>query len=477
MRQENFYIGDLSLGPITFSTEIGYGGILVINKIKPLYYGCFAFLKGDPIGENVARRAFILIFFLLFCSGISLSQSLDSNTRTKIDKTSILDSIPRIKPTKIAVLDSPTILDSLNQIKSTTRDSLEKISRKSDNIQRDLIQNIDPEIIGGEKLNISIPKVPSVEVPELKIPQLDQPKVLERPQSKLGGKTKIIEGKNGGVSKDTGKVGNHVSVIGSGLDSLNNIGNIDSTLMNLGESGASRIEQRLLDREELSGLSENPDIKSVFSGKLGEEGLGEGASDLQKLNPKQIQQDYFPDLSRIKEAQQSLDKFKAKYNKLSDSRMVDEGVKRHSLKGSTFSERSEISLLGNFSSFKPFVFQTSAGYRIDRHWTAGAGTIWTAGTKVRLPEWTGMRVFGQYWIKESVFVQAEYQNLSGSIALTEVQQKSRSAFLGGLGTEVQLYKSIRLRSALLYRVNKWDILLEGFESQWQATVGLVLMKK
>lgn len=458
MRLENYLTEDLIAVAIACSTEVGYGEILEANKLKLQYnrrssiqiYGSSGRLAGIPNRKNVARPLFILGIFLLCFSGIGLSQSLDSLTKIKLNKAPLLDTL--------------TILDSLNQFKASTMDSLNRISQKVDDFRSDINQNRDFENVVGEKWDISIPKIPSMDLPKLKLPELTQ--------KRLGGPTKVIEEIVTRVFNDTGKIGTEISAIGSAIDSLRNIENIDSTLLKVEESGMDRIEQEIKRREELSGIPESADIKSSFSGKLAEGGFGEGTSELQTLNPKQIQQEYFPDLNKVKEAQVSLDKYKAKYNELNDSRMEDEGVKRHSLEESTFSERSEFSLLGSFSSFKPFVFQTSAGYRIDRHWTAGVGAIWTTGTKVKVPDWTGMRAFGQYWIKESVFLQAEYQNLSGSGALEE-QKKSRSALLGGLGTEVQLYRSIRLRSAVLYRVNK----LKGFESQWQTTVGIVFIKK
>ncbi|PZX59328.1 hypothetical protein LV84_01359 [Algoriphagus ratkowskyi] len=468
--------GDLPISvinpePNSFPLKVWHEEALVVAKIKTLFKWLSAFLpcssylkffKRNPFGTGaVAKCLLILAFFLLCSTGNALSQSLDSLSKIKFNN-------------KVAI-DSREILDSLDLVRKGTEDSLMLLSRKIKGVEHEIIQNRASKNIVGNKSEIL--KVPALELPDFKLPELDHKKILKIHNGKIGEETKVIEEKTRTVSKGIAGIRSQFTELNSRLDSLNSFENMDSTLINFGEVGMSRVEQQMMEREELSGLSENHDIQSAFSGELVENGPGAGTSEIQKLNPKQIQQDYFPDLSILKTAQQSLDKSKSKYNELKDSRLEGEGVKRHSLKEESFGERTEISFLGNFSTFKPFVIQGVVGYRIDRQWTAGIGAIWNTKQKTPLPDRAGFKAFGQYWVKESVFIQAEYQNLSGHKDLPHEYKKTQSVFLGGLGTEVQLYKSIRLRSTVLYRVNKLETLKEGNAPQWQATVGIVLKKK
>jgi hypothetical protein len=444
VRPVNFWVG--------YSSEIGRACSTAVSYGRSVFPICssLTFIVVCSIAKNGAKPVFILGFFFLSFFGFAHSQSLDSLTEVRFNRDTPIDTLT---------------LDSLRQIRESAKDSLNRMSQKVGDFGGQIIQNRNFKKVSVEKWNVIIPEIPSMKLPEIKMPELAR--------KRLDDQMKAIGEKMTKVSNNVGDDSAEVSVIGSTIDSLRKLNNIDSVVLNAGESLVDRIEQQIYHREELTELSETADIKSAFSGKLAEGGLGEGTSELQKLNPRQIQQEYILDLKKVKEAQTSLGKYKAKYNMLADSRLEGEGVKRHSLKDTPFFQRTEVGLFGQFTSFKPFTFHASAGYRIDRRWTSGAGAMWSIGGKQPAPKWTGIKAFGQYWIKESFFVQTEYQNLSSKGYSTEKRSASKSAFLGGLGTEVQVYRSFRLRSTVLYRFNKWDVLLQGFESPWQASLGII----
>lgn len=408
------------------------------------------------------KAAFFIVIFFGICDCV-FSQSLDTLFTIQVDKKAVLDSLLR--------------LDSIRTRRREFQDSAMLISNK---IRVRVSENKLTQ--GLEEAGLLSPSLSRFEVPQLHLPdpKLDQLRIKDAiPESmrsygedlKSGGaKLKGLKGQVGGIVDQAG-------VIRSKLDTVSQLPSKDSIMTGMLEQGAERLEAEFGGQEEFSPLSQSSDVKGIFSERMTAE-MTEGKADLPKLqvDTKQIQQDYFPDAEKITEAKQSLDGYKGKYKELKDSRIGTVGIKRQSLNGKSFVDRSEFSLMGNFASFNPFVFQTSVGYRLDKQWTAGVGVIGSAGGQVRSMNWSGISVFGQFWPKEALFVQTEYQNRPKG-SFEEGAKKNQSFFMVGLGTEVGLIWNLRIRSTVLYRINKPEDISAGLTTPWQAVIGLVRSKK
>ncbi|WP_310106955.1 hypothetical protein [Algoriphagus sp. 4150] len=363
-------------------------------------------------------------------------------------------------------------------MKVTLADSVKSKSDRFENF---------PDSLGGKSRIIfdSVPlaKMDGLQRPVIKLPEVDAQELDS--QSFLQGSLDGIQSKFldiqyvDQIKAQISGIDSKASTISTRLDSLKSFEEIDTVLFDYANSYMEGIEKKLEGKDELSAIEENLDVQKGFTSAVTEGGIGLDTSTLPEINPKQIQQDYFKNFQKLEEAQGSLDRNKRKYSELKNSELKEDGVKRHSLKDTPFFQRFEIGMLGDLTSFKPFDFQTLIGYRIDGRWTLGLGGLCSTGVGKSIdPNWKGNKVYGQYWIKKALFLQSEYQRFFAGHSTPEFSGSPKSRALAGMGTEVPLVLNTKLRSTVLYRINNnGDRVAKSFDSPWQATIGIVYIKK
>src|SRR5690606_23751138 len=91
--------------------------------------------------------------------------------------------------------------------------------------------------------------------------------------------------------------------------------------------------------------------------------------------------------------------------------------------------------------------------------------------------WEGYRSYSLFKIKGDVFLQAEYQRKNPAVTEGGLSIKKLDVFLGGLGTEIKLIGDFKVRSTVLYSINKKEILKGGSRSPWQITMGIIHFRK
>lgn len=263
-------------------------------------------------------------------------------------------------------------------------------------------------------------------------------------------------------------------------------GRLDTLVLDYGAEQAQKLEGKLSGREELEGLGEEADLKDAFTSSLGAEGVIPSKKDLEKLDYKKLQQDHFPDPHSLKEAMAEIRGIKTKYSEVRDSRSPGEGTKRNSLKDLSFFQRWETGVLGSIPSFDPLEGELAIvlGYRPEKRWAVGGGPVIQGksgknngrGNRGAL-SWEGYRTYSLFKIKENLFFQAEYQRKNPAITEGGLPIKKQDVFLGGLGTEFKLAGDFRVRSTVLYSINKQEILKGGIPSPWQINMGIIHLRK
>ncbi|MEQ8906154.1 hypothetical protein [Ekhidna sp.] len=172
----------------------------------------------------------------------------------------------------------------------------------------------------------------------------------------------------------------------------------------------------------------------------------------QKIDPEQF-----------KNAQLDLEKLKKKYKKLPDTRNLENGTKRNSLKNVPF--RKRLYFGGNFSiqSTDPLIINTNLqlGYWINKKWVGGVGIILREQfnnedtTSTLTGDGYGYSLFTRYDIPKGFFGWAEMERqVNQSFFNNESSATARwqSAYLLGIGREFKV-GFVRMTSSILYDFN------------------------
>ncbi|MFD2034502.1 hypothetical protein ACFSKL_06865 [Belliella marina] len=416
----------------------------------------------------------------------------NNNAQTRaLTGPTLLDSLQKNQLQKV---DSLVSLDSMQHQLNSKRDSIQAWLEKTKGgglkttIPEDKISV--QKHIPAEKLSKKLerPDIPPFRMASEGLPeQLDPQRILK---GNLG-KNKMVPKGNQSVSETTNgfktKADRYIGEFDgykSTLDTMMNIdpNQLDSVFMEIKIEQVENLEGKLSTTKELSGLEEGGDIKSAFTNTLEEERLALRKIDTERLDLKKIQQDHFTDLAVLRQGMESINKVKSGYSHLPDSRKPWEGIKRNSLKDYPFVQRWEIGVSGNITSIKPLLgsLHTGLGYRLEKRWVAGLGPIIAVDLErknSRLFSWEGYRTYSLVTIKEAFFLQVEYQRRKSIASMGDSRFGNMNTFLGGLGTEFGLIRQVKVRSTILYSINKRKVLKEGFQSPWQISMGIVNYRK
>jgi hypothetical protein len=262
---------------------------------------------------------------------------------------------------------------------------------------------------------------------------------------------------------------------------------LDTMLIDQAAGLAEKAENRLSSQKELEALGET-DLFEISLEEMKAEASGLHDVDIRKLEWKKLQKDHFSDHAAVKEAMSDMRKMKGRYNEIKDSRFLKEGTaKRHSLGDYPFFSRWEWGLHLNIRSFAPLDGEAlpMVGYRIDRRWVLGVGPVFSGGMgKGSGPQkvpgsltLSGYHSYALFTVKKGIFLQGDYQRTRNTSPTDFVRQAYRHTVYGGLGTEFRLFGNFRIRSAVLYRINKKRLVGAGSESPWQASMGIINYKK
>jgi|GEM_PF-2338329 len=233
--------------------------------------------------------------------------------------------------------------------------------------------------------------------------------------------------------------------------------------------------------------------------------------DLNNINPNSIdlngylqklKQEHLPDPAALQAGTKQIQSLKQKYQSLADSRKTNEATSKNSLKKYPLHQRLEVGIGATILSLQPFGadFSPIMGYRISRVWTTGAGLILSAGaSQSSVPAapsvnsgsnapvtgskaayrnresfifWEGYQLYTLYSLTSYLRLHAVYQYRRSQLE-TEADSHYSHQLLGGISNEIKLIRSVRLRSTVLYRLNRKDAYLNGFRSPFQVSVGIV----
>lgn len=393
-------------------------------------------------------------------------------------------------------MDSIAVVDSLSKKVDIGKDSINSFVNK---IKKYNMEKLVPGTVLKDKKNIPDVNIPikAGDLPRLKIPSdgLNQKiwdnLLPEDVTGNIGSQTADhfpIEELNMYKERADGYKGKFSGYKG-GLDTVltSDGSQVDTMLMDLGMEQAEKWDGKFFTQEELNGLGEEADMKKAFTSTLEEEGGIPAKGDLEKLDYKKLQKDHFSETGALKEGMGAIQRIKSKYKEIQDSRNPGEGTKRNSLKDRSFFQRWEIGIYGNIPSIDPLELglDLAMEYRVERRWTVGGGPIIMGkigrrNGRDKSPgalSWEGYRTYSLFKIKGDVFLQAEYQRKNPAITEGDLSIKKLNVFLGGLGTEFKLMGNFRVRSTVLYSINKKEILKGGFQSHWHVSMGIVHFRK
>lgn len=309
--------------------------------------------------------------------------------------------------------------------------------------------------------------------------------------------TEHIDAKGGAFSKIT-PLGDHQQKADGHMVSINRYKSMPDSLAAIDKDKldtmlieqtavlVEKAENRLASRKELEALGETNLFESSLE-ELKTEARGLQDVDIQKLEWKKLQKDHFSDHAAVKEAMSDIRKIKGRYTEMKDSRFLKEGaVKRHGLGNYRFFSRLEWGLHLNIRSFAPLDGEAlpAVGYRIDRRWVLGVGPVFSGGMgKGSGPQkepgsltLSGYHSYALFTFKRGIFLQGDYQRTRNTFPTDLVRQTYRHTVYGGIGTEFRLFGNFRVRSAVLYGINKKRLVGAGSESPWQASMGIVNYK-
>lgn len=247
---------------------------------------------------------------------------------------------------------------------------------------------------------------------------------------------------------------------------------------------AEKLEESLLLRKELGRLGTKSDAGNAHMLKV-KKTVGLYRDDSEEPRALKPLARPIPE-TRIKEGVLAMQKVKSKYKEIQDSRKLEIETKKNSLSGRSFFSRWEKGFEGSISSFDPLeiLLLPALGYRLENRWTIGAGPVLrgqfgNGDSKDKIPHrlsWTGYRTYSLFKFSQHIFFQAEYQRafLSGnSKDLSEIKLDVISC---GIGNEVRVGEYFRIRSAILYSINKKEIFQAESGSPWQINIGIVHFK-
>lgn len=263
---------------------------------------------------------------------------------------------------------------------------------------------------------------------------------------------------------------------------------LDTMLIEQTAGLAEKAENMLSSRKELEALGETNLFETSLE-ELKSKAPGLQDVDIQKLEWKKLQKDHFSDHAAVREGMFEIRKMKGRYKEIKDSRFLKEGTaKRHSLGDYPFFSRWEWGIHLNVRSFAPLNGEAlpAVGYRIDRRWVLGAGPVFSGGMgNGKGPQkesaslsLSGYRSYTLFTVRKGIFLQGEYQGRRHPFPTDLRQQRTyRHTVYGGIGTEFKLFGNVRVRSTVLYGINKKQPVGAGTSSPWQASMGIINYKK
>ena len=86
--------------------------------------------------------------------------------------------------------------------------------------------------------------------------------------------------------------------------------------------------------------------------------------------------------------------------------------------------------------------------------------------------WAGYQGYALYTLTSYLRLHAAYQYRRSQFE-TATNNHYSHQLLGGISNELKLIRNVRLRSTVLYRLNRKEAYLNGFTSPFQVSVGIV----
>ncbi len=199
--------------------------------------------------------------------------------------------------------------------------------------------------------------------------------------------------------------------------------------------------------------------------------------DLKRLDWKKLQQDHFSDRKVLTAGQYRLNELKSRYTQVTDTRRLEEAIRKNKLEGDSFLQRFEFGGMVHTLTFPPIYAEVKpfVGYRIDKRLSVGGLGLLSLGENVPngKPIWQGHGIYSLYKFGKGMFATGEYQRRSIQGAPVEQVGRNYQSIFGGLGTEFGLRGRLHVRSSVLYGFNSKEIIRKGgFETPWRVTIGL-----
>lgn len=167
---------------------------------------------------------------------------------------------------------------------------------------------------------------------------------------------------------------------------------------------------------------------------------------------------------RLEEAVNSLAKMKSKYLELPDIQAPENGLKKHSMKGTSLADRVVIGGNLMLKSTDPIVtdIDLQLGLRMTKKLVFGLGLIWTESfardsTGMDTKNAHGYSAFARYDLISNFFAYGEYAQVNNTALFGgqkgEVPVVWQYEYLVGLGSEVSLFKTVKMQIILAYDFN------------------------